>query len=140
MQGSYVTNNSYNNMKQYVVKSGDSLYMIAKAHNTTVEDLKSVNHLYSNTIYPNQILFIPKVKHCEMTNINKDQSTNELINKYSITLNEITNIPRQKEYYIVKESDTLESITQKYDISYKDLLILNYDKILIPGQKIIIEK
>ena len=58
MQGSYF-NNSYNTMKQYVVKPGDSLYMIAKAHDTTVEDLKNVNHLYSNTIYPNQILFLP---------------------------------------------------------------------------------
>ena len=57
MQGSYL--NGYNQMKQYIVKSGDSLYSIAKTFNTTVDELKSINHLYSNTIYPNQILFIP---------------------------------------------------------------------------------
>ena len=58
MQGNWNQSNSY--MMQYVVKPGDSLYMIAKAHGITVDELKNANHLVSNVIYPNQVLLIPK--------------------------------------------------------------------------------
>ena len=48
MQGNWNQSNSY--MMQYVVKPGDSLYMIAKAHGITVDELKNANHLVSNVI------------------------------------------------------------------------------------------
>lgn len=57
--------NSYDGMKSfkefdaYVVKKGDSLYKIAKEYNTTVEAIKNANNLATETIYPNQVLFIP---------------------------------------------------------------------------------
>ena len=57
MQGKYLY--GFNDHTHYVVKSGDSLYLIAKKYNTTVDELKKINHLYSNMIYPNQILLIP---------------------------------------------------------------------------------
>ena len=44
----------------YIVKPGDSLYSIAQLFDSTVEMIKNVNNLGTNTIYPNQILFIPK--------------------------------------------------------------------------------
>lgn len=43
----------------YVVKKGDSLYKIAKEYNTTPEIIKNANNLATETIYPNQVLFIP---------------------------------------------------------------------------------
>ena len=43
----------------YRVKSGDSLWSISKENNTTIEKLKSVNKLGSNTIQPGQSLVIP---------------------------------------------------------------------------------
>ena len=43
----------------YVVKKGDSLYKIAKEYNTTAEIIKNANNLATDTIYPNQVLFIP---------------------------------------------------------------------------------
>lgn len=58
--------NSFDSMRNmtdfnvYVVKKGDSLYKIAMAYNTTVDVLKNANNLASETIYPNQIIFIPK--------------------------------------------------------------------------------
>ena len=39
-----------NNTKTYIVKSGDTLYSIAKANNTTVDDIKSKNNLTSNIL------------------------------------------------------------------------------------------
>ena len=44
--------------KVYVVKKGDSLWGIAKTHKTTVDKLKSMNGLKSNTIKFGQVLKI----------------------------------------------------------------------------------
>ena len=163
MQGSYFNNNSYNNMKQYVVKSGDSLYMIAKAHNTTVEDLKSVNHLYSNTIYPNQILFIPNTVNNTNCNgntyiTNNGESLKDILVKFNLNLNDITNyndidklklegnqmlLIEKRVYhkkYQVKEGDKIEDILSKYNLSPLEFLKINEYKLLMPGTEIIVER
>ena len=44
--------------KTYVVKSGDSLYSIAKNFNTTADKLKKLNNLSSNLLNIGQILII----------------------------------------------------------------------------------
>ena len=56
--------NAYKGMDYttYIVKSGDSLYSIAQLFDSSVDMIKNVNNLGTNTIYPNQILFIPKRK------------------------------------------------------------------------------
>lgn len=166
MQGSYYSNNnSYNNMKQYVVKSGDSLYMIAKAHNTTVEELKKVNHLYSNTIYPNQILFIPNTvdnsSGCSGNTYitNNGESLKDILVKFNINMNDITNyndidklklegnqmllIERANYYnkkYIVNSNDKIEDILAKYNLSPLEFIKLNEGKLLAPGTEIIVER
>jgi len=44
----------------YTVSKGDSLYQIAKKYNTTVNDIKSLNNLTSNTLSIGQELKIPR--------------------------------------------------------------------------------
>lgn len=125
--------------------------MIAKKYGVTVEELKHSNHLTSNMIYPNQVLFIPKSKcnQCQMnTQQQKHDSVNNLINKYTYTLNEVSNYkipssivtPRDVEYYIIQPGDTVEDILIKTQLSPIDLLKLNEQKFIIPGEKIIIGK
>ncbi len=43
----------------YTVKSGDSLYIIANMHHTTITDLMRANNISSSTIYVGQVLTIP---------------------------------------------------------------------------------
>ena len=43
----------------YTVKAGDSLWLISHRFVTTVEAIKYNNGLYSDLIYPGQVLYIP---------------------------------------------------------------------------------
>ena len=43
----------------YTVKSGDTLYSIARTYNTTVDTIKSLNNLTSNTLSIGQTLLLP---------------------------------------------------------------------------------
>ncbi|MFA5602756.1 MAG: LysM peptidoglycan-binding domain-containing protein [Bacilli bacterium] len=45
----------------YTVKSGDSLYSIARQFNTTVDELRRLNNLTTSTLRIGQILTIPKI-------------------------------------------------------------------------------
>ena len=51
---------SSGNYTSYTVKPNDSLYDIANAFNTSIREIKRVNHLRSSRIYPGQTLLISK--------------------------------------------------------------------------------
>lgn len=87
--------NFLNNTISYIVKTGDSLYTIAKKYNTTVEELMKINHLSSSMIYPNQVLFIPST-----CNINNDT-------------------------YLTKECESINDILAKFNINYQTLVKYN---------------
>lgn len=57
-QQSIVTDTETQQNTYYAVKSGDSLYKIAKKHDMTVDELKSLNDLSSNTIRVGQKLTV----------------------------------------------------------------------------------
>ncbi len=52
------TPDNYPCMALYFVQAGDTLWSIAKKYHTTIECIKSLNNLTSNTIYPQQQLKI----------------------------------------------------------------------------------
>lgn len=95
----------------YKVKSGDSLWKIAKEYNTTVDNLKSINKLNSSMLKINQELFVPKPSQ---SNSNKT--------------------------YTVKKGDTLWDIAKANNISVdkiKKANNLSSDNLSI-GKKLII--
>ena len=47
---------------------------------------------------------------------------------------------RDKKIYIVEPDDTLEEILMKFDLTPSEFLKLNKEKLIVPGEKIIIEK
>lgn len=85
----------------YTVKSGDSLWSIAKMYNTTVDALKSLNNLTSNTLRIGQVLKIPG------------------------TSNTPPSTPDENGFYIVKAGDSLWSIANKYNTTVDTLMRLN---------------
>lgn len=97
----------------YTVKSGDSLWSIAKKFNTSVDELKSLNNLKTNLLSIGETLAIPS-------------------NQSSIG---------DENVYIVKSGDSLWSVAQKYNTTVNNLKSLNNltnDKLSI-GQKLKVE-
>jgi len=56
--GSLAENSRGINSKTYTVKPGDSLWIISQKHSLTIEQIKRLNNLNSNTIKPGQTLII----------------------------------------------------------------------------------
>ena len=56
-----ITTSTNNNVSNYQVKSGDTLYRIALNNKTTVQALKQANNLTSDFIYVGQVLTLPRM-------------------------------------------------------------------------------
>lgn len=145
----------------YIVKSGDSLYSIAKKYNTTVDEIKKLNNLTSNSLSIGQILNIP-LSEVILVNeyiVKSGDSLYSIANKYNTTVNELKSLnnlsnntlsigqvlklPKVDEIvtvneYIVKSGDSLYSIAKKYNTSVDELKSLNNltSNLLSVGQKL----
>lgn len=99
----------------YVVQKGDSLWSIANANNTTVDEIANLNDLGSNTIYVGQILQIP------------NSGNNTVIPDTNLTYN-------------VQSGDTLYSIALKYNTTPVAIMKKNNltNNLLTVGQTLII--
>lgn len=145
--------------EEYTVKKGDTLYTIAKAYKTSVNELTDINMLTSTVIYPGQVLLVPKMKKENVEYyfedyITKTGDTIESIGKMfdidpvtlglyndfgllNLTGNQIVKIPRSNKY-TVRQEDTVESILSKTNRSAEDLLRSNSSSWLKAGSKIIL--
>jgi len=105
---------SCSSSKFYTVKKGDSLYTISKKKKISITELKKINNLDSNNIYPGQKLYLkpPRTK------------------------------TSKESYHIVQSGDTLYGISQKYGVSIAELKKINNLKnnILYKGDKIYLGK
>ena len=144
----------------YIVQKGDTLYSIAAANNTTVDELKKANNLTSNILSTGQLLKIPSALLPESTYIvKKGDSLYSIANKYNTTIDKIkdlnnltTNllsigqvllIPTDTNLettYTVQKGDSLYSIAKKYDTTVDRLKQLNNLKsnLLSIGQILIV--
>ena len=98
----------------YSVKSGDTLYSIAKKFNTTVDKIKQLNNLLTDVLTIGQNLKLPLI--------------------------EITEIPTTSINYIVKPGDTLYSLATKYNTTVNNIKDKNNltTNLLTVGQTLII--
>jgi len=119
----------------YIVKKGDTLYSIAAANNTTVDELKRINNLTSNILSTGQLLKIPSALLPESTYIvKKGDSLYSIANKYNTTVDELKRInnltsnilsigqvlklPSDKVSDVEKEENTISYTVQKGDSLY----------------------
>lgn len=136
----------------YIVKKGDSLYSIANKYNTTVEELKRINNLTSNTLSIGQVLKLPSDKPNKIEQekntitytVQKGDSLYSIARKYSTTIDKIkdlnnltTNllsigqvllIPTNTNLettYTVQKGDSLYSIAKKYNTTVDKIKQLN---------------
>ena len=133
----------------YTVQKGDSLYQIAKKYDTTVDELKKINNLTSNTLSIGQILTLPTKESTSPTTytsytIQKGDSLYQIAKRYNTTVDELKNInnltstllsigqqlkvPTTTEdytLYTVVKGDSLYQIAKKYNTTVNDIKSLN---------------
>ena len=78
-----------NNYVEYIVKSGDSLYLIAQRYNTTVNELKSLNNLSSNLLNIGQVLRIPRGEASTTYTVKSGDNLYSIARMYNTTVDEI---------------------------------------------------
>ena len=145
----------------YTVKSGDSLYAIAKKYNTTVDTLKSLNNLTSNTLSIGQVLKLPgsSATSTDTYTVKSGDTLYAIANKYNTTvdalksLNNLTSntlsigqtlkIPSSSSdnvVYTVKSGDTLYGIAEEFGTTVSAITKLNNlsTTILSIGQKLLL--
>lgn len=141
--------NNSSNKNQYMVQRGDTLYSLALKYNTTVDKLRKLNNLNTNTLTIGQILVLPietDIDEYDIYVVKKGDSLWSISRKFNIDVNDLIElnnlkdltlqinqsilVPKQQEnietdLYIVKKGDTLWSISNKLNIPVQTLKELN---------------
>ena len=152
---------SKDELDYYTVKSGDTLYSIAKKYGISVDKLKDLNNLKSNMISVNQKLLVNDQKKNQDTNayiVEKGDTLYSIAKKYSTTVNKIKELNNLKsdtlsigqeiiipssfdvKTHIVKSGDTLYSIARMYNTTVNAIKVANNlnSDILSIGKELII--
>ena len=152
---------SKDDLDYYTVKSGDTLYSIAKKYGISVDKLKDLNNLKSNMISVNQKLLVNDQKKNQDTNayiVEKGDTLYSIAKKYSTTVNKIKELNNLKsdtlsigqeitipssfdvKTHIVKSGDTLYSIARMYNTTVNAIKVANNlnSNILSIGKELII--
>ena len=134
----------------YTVQKGDTLYQIALKFNTTVDEIKRLNNLTSNTLQIGQVLIISETGANQINNnvyiVQKGDTLYSIAQKYNTTVDEIkrlnnltsnalqigqelmiskSNASNNYITYTVQKGDSLYSIAQKYNTTVDELKRLN---------------
>lgn len=162
------TDSSNINTTKYTVQKNDTLYALASRFNTTVDELKRINNLSSNTLYIGQELLVPTTDSIEDEDydiyvVQKGDSLWLIANNYGVTVDDLVKINNlsnltlhvgdklkvpvtgnstngSSKTYIVKSGDTLWSIARENNLTVDELKKLNNlnSNLLSVGQELIV--
>lgn len=143
----------------YTVQKGDSLYSIAKRYGLTVDELKKINNITSNTLSIGQELIVKAPESTSTYTVQKGDTLYSIANKYKITVNKLKemnnlnineiyvgqklNVPtleKENKIYTVQKGDNLYRIAQMFNTTVTDIQKLNNlsGSTLSVGQKLLI--
>ena len=148
---------------EYVVQKGDTLYSIARKFNTTVDNLKSLNNITTDSLAIGQILKIPgeenikentytvkkgdslySIARANNTTVDKLKDINNLTSN-NLSIGQILKLPsgdtnKVNVVYTVKKGDSLYSIAREYGTTVDALKKLNNitSNTLSIGQKLLL--
>jgi membrane-bound lytic murein transglycosylase D len=121
-----------NNLSDYTVASGDTLFNISRRYDLTVAELKSLNDLSADKLKLGQVL---KVKG--KPNLVASRSAQDDANAQVATLKPARAVPVE---YVVQSGDTLFSIARKFGVRHTDVQSKSrYAHRLTPGQRVWIQ-
>ena len=133
----------------YIVKSGDTLYSIANRYGMTVDELKALNNLTSNTLSIGQQLVVSEGNAATLDTytVKSGDTLYSIANKYGLSVSELKSLnnltsdllsigqvlnvsnsvttPTPSNTYTVKSGDSLYSIARKYGITVDALKSAN---------------
>ena len=133
----------------YVVKKGDTLWSIARKNNISVDELKKLNNLTSNSLSLNQVLKLPTSNNDLSTTytVKSGDTLYKIANQFGLSVNELKSINNlstnnlsigqvlkvkkdtsndnttsdKSSTYTVKSGDTLYSISKKLNVSVDEI-------------------
>ncbi len=152
----------------YTVQKGDSLYGIATKHGISIKDIKRLNGMRGNTIYPGQTLKVQAVREGTPTSnykVRRGDNITQIATAHGMSLTQLkkwnnlkgsTIYPGQKlkvlsrqgrtvSVYKVKRGDNLTEIARKFKTSVDSIVDANNDikrrnSTIQVGQKLTIPK
>ena len=140
------TKESETTTDEYIVQKGDTLYGIANKFNTTVDNLKSINNLTTDSLSIGQVLKLPgsSATSTDTYTVKSGDTLYAIANKYNTTvdalksLNNLTSntlsigqtlkIPSSSSdnvVYTVKSGDTLYGIAEEFGTTVSAITKLN---------------
>ncbi|MBN1473208.1 MAG: LysM peptidoglycan-binding domain-containing protein, partial [Syntrophaceae bacterium] len=128
-----------NSAGQYRVQKGDALQIIARSFGVSVDQIKGLNNLKSDSIYAGRLLQISENKNNQSENNMSKQSQQTKIKNKVLSADDIEAFGTDK--YIVTKGDNLYRIALKNNIDVSRLKQLNNltDEKIVPGQILIIK-
>ena len=87
-KSSNIENNNDNTIT-YIVKKGDSLWLLANKYNSTVDEIKRRNNLTSNNLSIGQTLIIPTSSNYQIYTVEKGDSLYSIARKFNTTVDKI---------------------------------------------------
>ena len=136
-------------MTNYTVQKGDTLYGISKQFGISVDAIKNVNNLTSNSISVGQVLKIPTTQQTTTYTVKSGDSLYKIASLYNTTVDELMKLNNltttllsigqklqvptegdsqtEESYitYMVKSKDSLYQIAKKYNVSVETIKQVN---------------
>ncbi|MGK4108579.1 LysM peptidoglycan-binding domain-containing protein [Enterococcus cecorum] len=134
------SNTSTSTSKTYTVASGDSLWAIANKHGLSVSQLKNMNGLTSDVIYPGQTLKVGQGNNTSTTAPSKIATTTPAPSQVSTTSSNTSTSTSKT--YTVASGDSLWAIANKHGLSVSQLKNMNglTSDVIYPGKQLLVSQ